>query len=137
MDLPVIPWLCVKKNVDNVVDTLSRTMVEIDLAKPKRRISDPDKLNAFLKRFETTVGPYKISFHASQDENGQFTRDGSFVSDITYKNGDRIKGSVCRKLITKMAEQKFASDVSFTLEDEGVTVELNGKVVNLDDLCGG
>ena len=128
-----------QKAVDNIADTLQKKMVEIDLAQPKRKITDPVRLNAFLKRFETTVGSYKISFYASED------RDGSFFSDITHKNGQRISGSFCRKLMSKMAEQKFASDVSFSLKDElqedgsrqDINISLNGKTVNWDDICGG
>ncbi len=128
-----------QKNVDTILETLRQKTIEINSAMVNNKITDADKLNEFLKKFETEIGSYKLSFRAAPE------MDGSFVSDVTYKDGSRIKGSFCRELIGKMSEQTFVSDVDFTLKDElqedgttqNITVPLNGKVINLDDVCGG
>jgi hypothetical protein len=94
---------------------------------------------AFLEDFTTTVGDYQLSFHATGE------MDGSFVSQVTHKDGTRIKGAFCRQLITKMSEQQFVEDIDFSLENEeledgsteDINVPLNGKMINLNDVCGG
>lgn len=127
------------KNVDTILETLQHKIIEVNSAQANSQITDPNELNAFLQKFTTTVGAYQLSFHATMDG------DGSFVSEVTHKDGSRIKGAFCRKLITKMAEQQFVADVDFSLKDEpqedgttaNVNVSLHGKTVNLDDICGG
>lgn len=127
------------RNVDTILETLQHKIIEINSAQAHNQIKDPDELNSFLEKFTTTVGAYQLSFHATTDG------DGSFISEVTYKDGSRIKGAFCRKLITKMAEQQFVADVDFSLKDEpqedgstaDVNVSLHGKTVNLDDICGG
>ena len=128
-----------QKNVDMILDTLQQKIIEINSAQASRQITDLDEFDAFLKGFETTIGDYKLSFHSTSDTTG------SFMTEVTNKDGSRIKGAFCRKLITKMAEQQFVEDVNFSLKDElledGTTKDieffLNGKMVNLDDICGG
>ncbi len=128
-----------QKMMDNIADTLKRKIVEIDLEKSNRRLRSSSQLEAFLEKHTTIIGSYKISFRLNPNNNN------SIVSDITHKNGERIKGSFCRSLIKKMADQEFAEDVHFSLKDEvqedgsakDIDMSLNGKIVNLDDLCGG
>lgn len=128
-----------QRTVDTILDTLQQKIIEIHSAQANHQITDPVELDAFLQKFTTTVGAYQLSFHATMDG------DGSFVSEVTHKDGSRIKGAFCRKLITKMAEQQFVADVDFSLKDEpqedgttaNVNVSLHGKTVNLDDICGG
>lgn len=127
-----------KKDVDDVLDVLQQKIVEIHSAQANKKLTDPDKMNAFLEDFTTTVGDYQLSFHATGE------MDGSFVSQVTHKDGTRIKGAFCRQLITKMSEQQFVEDVDFSLEDEeqedgsieDINVPLNGKMINLNDVCG-
>ena len=128
-----------RHNIDNILDTLQQKTIEIHSTSVAQQITNEDELNAYLEKFTTTVGAYKVSFHAAPE------KDGSFVSEITNKDGSRLKGSFCRKLITTMAEQRFVSDVGFSLKDEpqedGTTKDmefsLRGKAVNLEGICGG
>ena len=128
-----------KKTVDTILDTLQQKTIEIDSALANRDSKNINDLNDFLKGFTTTVGSYQLSFHSVDNS------DTEFVSEVTYIDGSKIKGAFCRELIRKMMEQNFISDIDFTLKDEeledgtigDVTVQLNGKSVDLDALCGG
>lgn len=128
-----------QRNVDRILETLQQKIIEIHSAQANQTITDKDELDAFLATFETTVGAYTLSFHASMDN------DGSFISEVTHKDGSKIKGAFCRKLITKIAEQQFVENINFSLKDElledGTTKDiefsLHGKTVVLDDICGG
>ena len=91
-----------------------------------------------MSGFTTFAVGHTLTFYASPDNDG-------FIAKFSHLNGDPIKGPLCRELITKMADQKFVSDVDFTLEGEelddesvgNVTIRLNGRVVNLKAICGG
>lgn len=128
-----------REKVDVILNALQQKIIEINSSQVNAQNKDIDQMNTFLEKFTTIVDGYKISFHAAPE------LDGSFVSEVTHKDGSRIKGAFCRDLITKMAEQKFVSDVDFTLKDEiqedgsmqDITVPLNGKMINLEDVCGG
>ena len=128
-----------QRNVDRILETLQQKVIEINAAQANQTITDKDKLDAFLANFETSVGAYTLSFHASTDN------DGSFISEVTHKDGSKIKGAFCRQLIRKMAEQQFVENINFSLKDEpledGTTKDiefsLHGKTVVLDDICGG
>ena len=128
-----------QRTVDTILDTLQQKIIEINSAQANHQITDPVELDAFLEKFETTVGAYRLSFHSTSDANG------SFISEVTHKDGSKIKGAFCRKLITKMAEQQFVENINFSLKDEpledGTTKDiefsLHGKTVVLDDICGG
>ena len=129
----------VQREVDTILDTLQQKTIEIDSAQEIHPITDPVEFDTFLKGFETTVGAYKLSFHSTSDASGSFT------SEVTNKDGSKIKGAFCRKLITKMVEQKFVSNVGFSLKNEpqedgsnkDVNLLLHGLTVDYKDICGG
>lgn len=127
-----------RQRVDELLYALQLKTVEINSAMHTKDFANTEELNQFLSGFTTFAAGHTLSFYASPDSDG-------FVAKISHLNGDPIKGGLCRELITKMAEQKFVSDVDFTLEGEelddgtvgNVTVRLNGRVVDLDAMCGG
>ena len=127
-----------KQKVDGVLHGLALKTVLINSAMESKTFSNKEELNKFLASQTTQASGYQLSFHASPDGEG-------FVSEITDHNGEPIKGKICRELITKMADQKFVSDVDFTLKNEekedgtrdDITVRLKGQYVNLNAVCGG
>ena len=94
------------QKVDELLNALRMKTVEINSAMENKKFVTEEETNKFLAKFDTTVGGYTLSFHASPDKDG-------FVSDITNSNGEPIKGKICRTLILKMADQSFVSDVDF------------------------
>ena len=130
--------LC-KQKVDALLHAIALETITINSAMTGKSFSSEDELNKFLSAYTTQTGEYRLTFRASPDGG-----DG-FVTEITNLNGEPIKGKICRDLITKMAEQKFVSDVDFTLKDEetedgskeDITVRLNERYVNLEAVCGG
>lgn len=128
-----------KQKVDILLHTIALKTVLINSGMAGKSFSSTDELNRFLSTYTTQIGGYKIAFYAPSDET-----DG-FVIEISNPNGEPIKGAICRDLITKMAEQRFVSDVDFTLKDEemedgtteDITVRLNGRYIDLDAVCGG
>ena len=136
-----IAWYMTASNqqkADEILNALQRQTILVNAAMQGKSFSNTQELNAFLSGFTTSIGGYTLSFKASSDGDG-------FVSDITKTNGEPIKGKMCRELITKMSEQRFVSDVDFTLKSEekedgtveDVTVPLNGQYVDLEAICGG
>ena len=61
-------------HIDNILETLQQRIFDIHSNAATQKFSDPNALNAYLKQFTTTVGNYKISFHAAPE------KDGSFIS---------------------------------------------------------
>ena len=128
-----------KQKVDALLHAITLKTVMINSVMTEKRFSSAEELNSFLSAYTTQVGGYKIAFYASPDG----TED--FVTEISNPDGEPIKGAICHDLITKMAEQKFVSDVDFTLKDEetedgtteDITVRLNGRYVDLEAVCGG
>mgnify|MGYP003571476057 CR=1 FL=1 len=126
------------QKTDELLNALQMKTVEINSAMQGKNFATDEELNQFLSGFTAFVAGHTLSFYASPDKDG-------FVARISHLNGDKIKGALCRELITKMADQKFVSDVDFTLEGEelddgtvgNLTVRLNGRVVNLIAMCGG
>ena len=126
------------QKTDELLHALKMKTIEVHAAMQEKNFKNSDELNQFLSGFTTFVAGHTLTFHASPDNDG-------FVAKFSHLNGDPIKGELCRELITKMADQKFVSDVDFTLEEEeledgtvgDVTVRLNGRVVNLKAICGG
>lgn len=127
-----------RKKVEEILDVLQQQTIQINAAMQHKDYTNTEELNDFLKTYTVPVAGYTLSFMASPDADG-------FVSEITDSKGKPIKGKICRELITKMAEQKYTSDVAFTLKDEemddgtkeDVVVRLNGQYVDLNSVCGG
>ena len=127
-----------KQKIDGILHGLTLKAVLINASMQDKAFSNTDELNKFLASQTTQASGYQLSFHASPDGEG-------FVAEIADRNGEPIKGRVCRELITKMAGQKFVSDVDFTLKNEekedgtkgDITVRLKGQYVNLNAVCGG
>ena len=123
-----------QQKTEEILNTLKLKTVAINSAMAGKTFSDSEELNKFLAGYSTQVVGYKISFFASESGDG-------FASEITNITGEPIKGAMCRELITKMADQRFVSDVEFSVKDEeenkDVKVRLNGEVVDLDSVCGG
>ncbi len=125
------------KKIDEILRALQEQTILINAALQNHSYTDEERLDAFLKGFTTQAAGYTLSFHPSSEQGG-------FVSEITDTNGKPIHGKFCRELIKKMAEQEFVSDVAFSLKDEelddgtigDITVNLNGKYVDLNALCG-
>ena len=127
-----------RQKVDKLLHALQLKALEINTAMQNKSFASIEELNQFLSGFTTFAAGHTLTFYASPDNDG-------FIAKFSHLNGDPIKGPLCRELITKMADQKFVSDVDFTLEGEelddksvgNVTIRLNGRVVNLKAICGG
>ena len=127
-----------QKKINDILNTLQMNVIAIHSAIQGKTFSSLEEKNTFLSNYRAQVGEYQLSFHAT--ENGG---DG-FVIKIATDSGDAIKGGMCKKLIAKMAEQRFVYDVDFTAtgeeNEEGylekVTVPLNGQVVDMNAICG-
>ena len=98
-------------------------------------------MNKFLADYSTTTNGYNIKFHTPTDV--EFTGT-EFVAQVSDKNGNRIKGMMCRKLLTTMVKVNGVSDIDFSVRQESnteddiqdVTMRLSGKAVDLNALCG-
>lgn len=127
-----------QKKVNDIFNALQMNVIAIHSSMQGKKFTSLEEENAFLNNYKTQVAGYQLSFQATSD-------DGGFVAQISTDSGEPIKGAMCRKLIAKMAKQKFVSDVDFTVTgDEGeegylekITVPLNGQVVDMDAICGG
>ena len=127
-----------QQKVDAILNAVQMKTIEINSALSGKSFTDIDEKNRFLAEFKGFVNGYMLSFHASTDDDG-------FVTEISYLNQEPIKGRMCRDLITKMAKQRFVSDVDFTLKNEekedgtkgDITVRLNGQYIDLNAVCGG
>ena len=127
-----------QKKINDILNTLQMNVIAIHSAIQGKEFSSLEEKEAFLGNYKARVGEYQLSFHATEDDKG------GFVTQITTDNGDPIKGGMCKKLIAKMAKQRFVYDIDFTVtgeeNEEGylekITVPLNGQVVDMDAICG-
>ena len=132
-----------KNKVNEIIQAVNLASIQILTALTHRKMATPEEMNSFLASYATKVAPYNITFKAPTDSDREFTGT-EFVAEITDKNGSRIKGSMCREIVTSMIQVQGVSDIDFTVNDEEtedgsietVTMRLSGKAVDLNALCG-
>jgi len=130
-----------KQTVNALVQAVNLGSIQALTALTTRVFKTPDEMDAFLSEFKTTVNGYVVDFKAPRDEEFSGTE---FVAKITTREGHKIKGKMCRKILTTMVEVNGVSDVDFSIEDvedengmeQSVTMRLSGKAIDLDALCG-
>lgn len=131
-----------KNKVNSIIQAVNLASVQILTTLTHRKMATPEEMNAFLTDYSTTAGGYNITFKAPTDIQ-EFTGT-EFVAEITDKDGSRIKGSMCRQIVTSMIQVQGVSDIDFTVNNEetedgsveNVTMRLSGKAVDLNALCG-
>ena len=127
------------QKINDIIHAVNLGSVQALSALNTTKINSPDEMDNFLKQYATTAGGYNIDFKAPRDVT--FT-GMEFVAQITTKDGQRIKGRMCRKLLTTMVKVNGVSDIDFSVkqEEDGKTQEINmrlsGKAVDLNALCG-
>ena len=132
-----------KQKIHDIIQAINLNSVQIMASLSANRMTTPDAMDAFLKNYTTSVGDYKIVFKAPRDTDREF-KGTEFVAEISDKNGVRIKGAMCRKLLTTMVKVNGVSDIDFSVNNaemddgtvEDVTMRLSGKAVDLNALCG-
>ncbi len=128
--------------INDILEAINFRTVAIADAVQTQKFDSPEKMNAFLSKFSTEVGPYHIRFYASPEEDN-FTGK-YFYSEITGKDDQPVRGSMCYRLMKTMMEQKLISDIGLTVTDdedgdgqqETISLRLNGLAVDLDAVCG-
>lgn len=131
-----------KNKVNEIIQTINLASIQILTHLTHQRMSSPEEMNSFLAAYSTKVMDYNIKFKAPTDTQ-EFT-GSEFVAEITDKNGAKIKGSMCRQIVTSMIQVQGVSDIDFTVNSEEtedgnietVTMRLSGKAVDLNALCG-
>ena len=132
-----------KHKVNEIIHTINLSSVQILVNLTQKKMTSVEEMNQFLMPYATSVQGYNISFKAPKDATQEFTGT-EFVAEITDKNGSKIKGSMCRQIVTSMLKVQGVSDIDFTVNDaeteegvfETVTMRLSGKTVDLNALCG-
>jgi len=133
-----------KQKVNNIIHAINLGSVQIlSSLGMGQRFETPEQMDAYLSKYTMFEGDYKISFKAPQDADREFS-GSEFVAEITDKNGARIKGAMCRKLLIAMVKVNGVSDIDFSVNNEkmpdgsveDVTMRLSGKAVDLNALCG-
>ena len=132
-----------KHKVNEIINTINLASVQILVNLTQQKRHSVEEMNQFLAPYATTVQGYNISFKAPKDTTQGFTGT-EFVAEITDKNGSKIKGSMCRQIVTSMLKVQGVSDIDFTVNNaeteegtfETVTMRLSGKTVDLNALCG-
>jgi len=132
-----------KNDINQIIQTINLGSIQILTTLAHQKMATPDQMDEELKRYATSYGRYNITFKAPRDTDREFTGT-EFVAEITDKDGERIKGSMCRKLLTTMVKVNGVSDIDFTVLDEemedgttqDVSMRLSGKTVDLNALCG-
>ena len=132
-----------KQKINDIIQTINLNSIQILSNLTHQSFTTPDAMDQFLKSYSATSGGYNISFKAPRDTDREFTGT-EFVAEITDQKGDRIKGSMCRKILTTMVKVNGVSDIDFTVRNEpmedgtteDVTMRLSGKAVDLNALCG-
>ena len=132
-----------KHKINEMIHAINLASVQILTVLTQTKMTSPEEMNQFLAPYSTSVDGYNISFTAPKDSAQEFTGT-EFVAEITDKNGSRIKGSMCRQIVTSMLKVQGVSDIDFTVNNEEmedgsfetVTMRLSGKTVDLNALCG-
>ena len=132
-----------KNKINDIINAVNLASVQILSSLISTKMTTPDAMDDWLKDYATTAGGYNITFKAPRDTDREFT-GSEFVAEITDKDGQRIKGSMCRQLLTTMVRVQGVSDIDFTVRNEeqedgtveDVTMRLSGKAVDLNALCG-
>lgn len=132
-----------QNRINEIIHTININSIQILTALNQRKMTTADEMDEFLRSYKASSGGYDISFKAPRDTDREFTGT-EFVAEITDKDGNRIKGSMCRKLLTTMVRVNGVSDIDFTVRNEvledgsvaDVTMRLSGKTVDLNALCG-
>lgn len=132
-----------KQKINDIIQAINLNSVQILSTLTHKKFATPDAMDEFLKHYATASGGYNITFKAPRDTDREFTGT-EFVAEITDQRGERIKGSMCRKLLTTMVQVNGVSDIDFTVRNEemddgsveDVTMRLSGKAVDLNALCG-
>ena len=132
-----------KQKINDIIHTINLSSIQILSNLTHQGFATPDAMDEFLKKYATKSGDYNITFKAPRDADREFTGT-EFVAEITDKNDQKIKGAMCRKLLTTMVKVNGVSDIDFTVRNEpmddgtteDVTMRLSGKAVDLNALCG-
>ena len=132
-----------KNKINDIIQTINVNSIQILSMLNNHKMATPDAMDEALKRYATSSGGYNITFKAPRDTDREFTGT-EFVAEITDKNGRRIKGTMCRKLLTTMVKVNGVSDIDFTILQEemedgstqDISMRLSGKTVDLNALCG-
>ncbi len=132
-----------KHKVNEIIHAINLSSVQILVNLAQRKMNSVEEMNQFLAPYATSVQGYNISFKAPKDATQNFS-GSEFVAEITDKNGAKIKGAMCRQIVTSMLKVQGVSDIDFTVNNEEteegvfetVTMRLSGKAVDLNALCG-
>ena len=135
--------MMVKHRINEIIHTINLNSIQILSGLAVHHQPTPDAMDAYLRQYATKAGGYNITFKAPRDADRDFSGT-EFVAEITDMKGNRIKGSMCRKLLTTMVKVNGVSDIDFTVHNEpmddgtfeDVTMRLSGKAVDLNALCG-
>ena len=132
-----------KQKINDIIHVINLNSVQILSSLTHTKLTTPDEMDEHLQKYHAKAGGYDITFKAPRDADREFSGT-EFVAEITDQNGDRIKGSMCRRLLTTMVKVNGVSDIDFTVRNEetedgnieDVTMRLSGKAVDLNALCG-
>ena len=132
-----------KNEINSIIHQINLNSIQILAALHSTKLQSADEMDEFLRKYRGKTQNYVITFKAPRDEDRAFTGT-EFVAEVADKNGERIKGSMCRKLLTTMIQMNGVSDIDFTVKNEqmedgsveDVTMRLSGKAVDLNALCG-
>ena len=132
--------LMANQKVNSIIQKVNLGSIQILSELNTRHFKTADEMDNFLKDYSTTTSGYKIDFKTPRDV--EFTGT-EFVAQVSDQNGQRIKGMMCRKLLTTMVKVNGVSDIDFSVQQqEGdedpqeVSMRLSGKAVDLNALCG-
>ena len=135
--------MMMKHKINESIHAINLNSVQILSGLTIQHPATPEDMDAYLQKFATKAGGYNITFKAPRDEDREFT-GAEFVAEITDEKGGRIKGTMCRRLLTTMVKVNGVSDVDFSVRNEpteegtveDVTMRLSGNAVYLNALCG-